>query len=185
MKIKTTLPICLAFLCSQLQGQIIEFSQRDSVLTVVNDTTFTKADHQLFNGFVRSRNENELTLKQYKNGLPFMDSCFYATQKIKAIIRYKDTKTTDRFLFDSNGNKLLEEIYLDSTKSLKQAIWWHPNGQIWKIELYFNGQKSGKWYEWFQNGNLLFEGEFNQGEKVGEWTYYNAQTKEIIRQEKY
>ena len=182
---KTTITIILTVLFVQVKGQIIDFSQRDSLLTVQHDTTFTKADQKLFNGIIKTTTEDEIELAYYKNGFPLVDSSFYPTQKLKAVFRYKNNKTTDRFLFDKNGNKFQEDIYLDSNRTSIQSIWWHPNGQVWRIEMYYNGQKSGKWYEWFQNGNLLFEGEFKQGDKFGIWTYYNAKTKEIIRQEKY
>jgi antitoxin component YwqK of YwqJK toxin-antitoxin module len=182
---KTTLTIILTLIFVQVNGQIIDFSQRDSLLAVRDDTTFTKADDKPFNGIVKTTTEDEIEFSHYKNGFLVVDSCFYLTQKLKAVIRYKDNKTTDRFLFDKNGNKFQEDINLDSNRTSKQSIWWHPNGQLWRIEMYYNGQKSGKWYEWFQNGNLLFEGEFKQGEKFGIWKYYNANTKEIIRQEKY
>ena len=181
---KTTITIILTVLFVQVKGQIIDFSQRDSLLTVRQDTTFFKADQKLFNGIIKITTENEVEFSHYKNGFQFVDSSFYSTKKLKAVIRFKDNKTTDRFLFDKNGNKFQEDIYLDSSRTSKQSMWWHPNGQLWRIEIYYNGQKSGKWYEWFQNGNLLFEGEFKQGEKFGIWTYYNAKTKEIIRQEK-
>jgi antitoxin component YwqK of YwqJK toxin-antitoxin module len=182
---RTTITIILTILFSQLRGQIVNFSQRDSLLTVRHDTTFIKADQKLFNGTLVTTTEDEVEFSHYKNGIHFVDSSFYLTQKLKAVIRYKNNIATDRFLFYKDGTKFQEDIYLDSTRTSKQSIMWHPNGNLWRIEMYYNGQKSGKWYEWFQNGNLLFEGEFKQGEKFGIWTYYNAKTKEIIRQEKF
>jgi antitoxin component YwqK of YwqJK toxin-antitoxin module len=182
---KTSISIILIFLFVQVKGQIIDFSQQDNLLTVRHDTVFYKADQKLFKGIIKTMTKDEVEFSQYKSGLKFIDSSFYLSQKLKSVIRYKDKKASDRFLFDKNGNKFQEVIYFDSSGKSNQSIWWHPNGQIWRIEIYYNGQKNGKWYEWFQNGNLLFEGEFKQGEKIGIWTYYNGNTKEIIRQEKY
>ena len=183
---KTTITIILTLIIVQVRGQqIIDSSQQDSLFTVRQDTTFTKADEKLFNGIVKTTTEDEVKFSHYENGCLFVDSSFYSTQKLKAVFRYKNKKTTDRFLFDQYGNKFQEDIYLDSNKTLKQSIWWHPNGQLWRIEMYYNGMKTGKWYEWFKNGNLLFEGEFKQGNKFGVWTYYNANTKKIIRQEQH
>ncbi len=182
---KTTITIILTIILVQLNGQTIEFSQRDSMLAVRHDTTFTQKGDKLFNGIVKTTSENEVKFSHYKDGFLHVDSSFYSTQKLKAVIRYKNNIATDRFLFDNKGNKFLEDIYLDNNNTLKQSIWWHPNGQLWKIEMYFNGQKSGKWYEWFNNGNILFEGEYKQGNKFGLWKYYNAKTNEIIRQENY
>ena len=182
---KTSITLLFIVLFIQVKGQTIDFLQRDSFLIVHNDTTFYKADRKLFNGIIKQTTENEIEFSYYKNGLKFVDSSFYSTQKLQSVIRYKDNKTTDRFLFYENGNKLQEDIYLDSSMTSKQSLWWHPNGQLWRIQMYYNGQKSGKWYEWFQNGNLLYEGEFKQGKKIGTWTYYNAKTKKIKRKENY
>lgn len=182
---KTIISIILTVLFVQVKGQVIDIAQKDSLLTVRNDTTFIKSDRKLFNGIIKTTNDDEVVFAHYHNGFSFIDSSFYLTGKLQSVIRYKNNVTTERRLFDKNGNKFQEDIYLDSNKIAKQSFWWHPNGQLWRIEMYYNGQKSGKWYEWFPNGNLLFEGGFKNGDKFGIWMYYNAKTKEIIRQEKY
>ena len=182
---KAIISITLTLLFVQASGQIINFLQFDSSLFVRNDTTFIKADKKIFNGIIKTKTKTQNEFSYYLNGLRSVDSIFTLSKKLQSVIRYRNNITTDRFLFDNNGNKFQEEIYLDTNTKTKQSFWWHPNGKLWKIEMFYNGQKSGKWYEWFQNGNLLFEGEFKEGEKFGLWRFYNAKTKKIIRQEKY
>ncbi len=79
---KTTITIILTLIFVQVKGQTIDFSQRDSLLTVRHDTTFTKADDKLFSGIVRTTTEDEVEFSYYKNGFLFVDSSFYSTQKL-------------------------------------------------------------------------------------------------------
>ena|ERR1035437_528276 len=181
MKIALTILLNLIFVL--VNGQDIGIRQKD--LINKNDTFYLKSNNKLFNGIIISAFEGEIVHAFYLNGLHFVDSSVYNSNKLQSVIRYKNNMITDRFLFDHNGGKYEEDIYLDDNRMAKESLFWHPNGQLWRIEMYFNGEKSGKWYEWFKNGKLLFEGEFKNGEKFGTWTYYNAQTGKIIRQEKY
>lgn len=183
MKLSFTFFLIICFV--QLNGQIIDYNQKESLLMIRNDSTFTRADQKPFYGVIKTISEGEIELSYYFDGFPSVDSSFYTTKKLKSVIRYQHNKVMGRFLFDQHGKKFQEDIYLDSNRTSKQSMWWHSNGQLWRIEMYYNGQKSGKWYEWFKNGNLLFEGEFRQGNKYGIWTYYNTETKQIIRQEQY
>lgn len=39
---------------------------------------------------------------------------------------------------------------------------------------YVNGNKTGAWEEYYENGQLEYAGSFENGRAVGDWTYYYA-----------
>ena len=41
------------------------------------------------------------------------------------------------------------------------------------IQSYKAGEKNGVWKEWFENGQLVYEGHYKDGEKVGVWKEWN------------
>lgn len=54
-------------------GQLIDFSQSDSLLSVRHNRTFIKADQKSFNGIIKSKAEDEIKLAYYKNGNKFQE----------------------------------------------------------------------------------------------------------------
>lgn len=158
---------------------------RDSKLIFRSSGACFRVDDKLFNGVIRTTQVNYVVNSYNKDGFKSVDSSFYLTHKLKSVLCYVNNSVADRKFYNEHGNLFQEDIFLDRKRTIKQSIWWHSNGQLWRIEMYFNGKKSGKWYECHENENLLFEGEFKYGEKVGVWIYYNVKTKEIIREEKY
>ena len=45
-----------------------------------------------------------------------------------------------------------------------------------KEGVYLDGKLHGKWVSYNEDGTKQTSGEYNQGEKIGTWTFYNAAT---------
>ncbi|MGL4598396.1 MAG: toxin-antitoxin system YwqK family antitoxin, partial [Bacteroidia bacterium] len=73
---------------------------------------------------------------------------------------------------------------------------FHCNGQVKSSVLYVGMNPVGQYQEWYENGQLSVEGQFDEvsawpndgndlfSEKQGEWKFY-SQSGELIRTEKY
>jgi antitoxin component YwqK of YwqJK toxin-antitoxin module len=83
---------------------------------------------------------------------------FYPNGKIKSITHYNDGKATGTTLeFDEKGNVITEIVYDDGFLKSKKEI----------NRLDENGKKIGYWREYYENGSLKSETNYNQGEVVG------------------
>ena len=185
MKFITTVTFIL--LLVDLKGQIIDFSKKDSILIVRQESTFTRSGNTLFSGVIRHIKNDEINLSYYKNGFVFVDSCFYLTKLLKSVIHYNDNKIADKTQFDKKGHKFQKDsVCLDSNGlSKSKRMSWFPNGKLWKLESFCNKQKDGFFLEWDQNGKFIFVGEYKKGIKCGTWMYYSGKTGQLINQIKY
>ena len=51
-------------------------------------------------------------------------------------------------------------------------VYYHENGQLWKIVTYKDGKKDGSWVSYWDNGQLWSKGTRKDGMLVGPWVYY-------------
>ena len=64
-------------------------------------------------------------------------------------------------------------------------IEWYDNGNIQEEGEYKNGKKEGKWTWWWADGNKKEEGEYKNGEDNGKWTgWYDDDNKMYEREYK-
>ena len=61
------------------------------------------------------------------------------------------------------------------------AVLYHDNGVVAQKGSYTKaGKLDGKWLSFDTNGTLTAEAFYNEGEKVGTWTFYNGDTKKVV-----
>lgn len=59
----------------------------------------------------------------------------------------------------------------------KDHVVYHADGSLWAKGKTVNDQPDGYW-EWFRkDGSKMRSGHFNVGERIGEWTTYDANGK--------
>lgn len=51
---------------------------------------------------------------------------------------------------------------------------YHEAGGVKETGQVINGERSGKWERFDEQGNLIIRAYYNNDEKVGNWTYWNA-----------
>ncbi len=86
--------------------------------------------------------------------------------------------------FDSyNGKVLFEGIYLNGKRNGKGKKYDYINGNLIFDGTYLNGEKNGKGKEYYNDGNLEYEGEFLNGFRI-EGKGYNRDGKLIFELER-
>ena len=73
----------------------------------------------------------------------------------------------------SDGSKKFIKKYRNGTLRAKQRE-WYPNGELLKVIIYELGVINGVYNEWWNNGEKKVEGQYKDGKKRGQWTYYDA-----------
>ena len=65
-------------------------------------------------------------------------------------------------------------IYSDGKRNEKM-VGYYENGQILVEGNYKDGKEDGKWVEYYKNGQILVEGNYEDGKEEGKWIeYYNS-----------
>ena len=73
----------------------------------------------------------------------------------------------------SDGSKKFIKKYRNGMLRAKQRE-WYPNGELLKVIIYELGVINGVYNEWWNNGEKKVEGQYKDGKKRGQWTYYDA-----------
>ena len=81
----------------------------------------------------------------------------------------------ETFHYDKNGNLISSMLYLDGMKHCVK-YYYYPDGSK-KIEqemkFFSDLRKVGKFFRFFQNGNIHTKGIYNDdGKRMGEWKYF-------------
>jgi antitoxin component YwqK of YwqJK toxin-antitoxin module len=71
-------------------------------------------------------------------------------------------------------------MYKDDLKAGKWKF-YDDRGSIFKEQEFENGQPTGKWVEYYQNGIKKAEGSYKGIYKHGKWTYYDAAGKIVYQ----
>ena len=62
---------------------------------------------------------------------------------------------------------------LEAIGNLVKATYLYDNGQVQQEGFYENGKLHGTWVSFDMNGNKTATAEYDKGEKVGKWMFYN------------
>lgn len=62
---------------------------------------------------------------------------------------------------------------LEAVGNLVKATYLYDNGQVQQEGFYKNGKLQGKWVSYDVNGNKTVVAEYNAGQKVGKWFFWN------------
>lgn len=103
------------------------------------------------------------------------------------IIKESDDFTTEIDIkedYDENGNLLFQGSYLNQ-KPIGVHRFFDPKGEVIKSKIYnpyhqlisegivqLNGNREGKWIDYYPEGNKRAEGYYNNGKKTGKWKFY-------------
>jgi uncharacterized protein len=120
---------------------------------------------------------------------------YYENATVKAVKSYKNGKPDGVFkAFDRNGNIINSEIYREgnktgegvlSEKGIKQGPWkeYYIDGTLRAEGEYENGLKKGEWKFYHPNGKMEQTGKYITGEKPhGRWVWYYSDGK-LLREE--
>ena len=75
--------------------------------------------------------------------------------------------------YHENGQLKIEGQYDDNSQRTGLWISYYEDGTKWSESYYVNGVQDGHSLTFFPNGQVRFVGEYKQGEKIGEWTFYD------------
>lgn len=66
-----------------------------------------------------------------------------------------------------------EKPKLEAVGSLVKVTYLHENGKIRQEGFYKDGKLQGQWVCYDANGNKVAVAEYNKGQKVGKWYFWN------------
>ncbi|MGA9637235.1 toxin-antitoxin system YwqK family antitoxin [Flavobacterium sp.] len=62
---------------------------------------------------------------------------------------------------------------LEAVENSVKATYFHENGQIMQEGFYKNGKLQGEWTSYDRNGNKTAVANYDKGQKVGKWFFWN------------
>lgn len=63
---------------------------------------------------------------------------------------------------------------LEAVGNQVKATYHYENGKVQQQGHYLNGKLQGEWISYDADGNKLAIGEYNKGQKVGKWLFWNG-----------
>jgi antitoxin component YwqK of YwqJK toxin-antitoxin module len=110
----------------------------------------------------------------YVNGLLDGEKKYYIDQRINSKVAYQEMYARGKlngpsFRYNPHGQLIYRGNFTDDERDGKQ-IWWHSNGNLYKVQPYTKGIPNGLFREWDERGNLLSEirfpiGVYRKGQK--------------------
>ncbi len=75
--------------------------------------------------------------------------------------------------YHPNGALKIEGQY--DMNSVRRGLWisYYENGLKWSESYYVNGIQDGHSLTFYPNGKIRYVGEYRQGERIGEWRFYD------------
>ncbi|MDX1350544.1 MAG: hypothetical protein R3279_09865 [Putridiphycobacter sp.] len=97
-----------------------------------------------------------------------------------------DKRTTNHSVEEVNTTGLQEQYYPNGQLKMsgklnnngqKEGIWisYFENGKKNSESNFKNGVNDGYSMVWYPNGNVRYFGDYKDGKKVGDWTFYNEE----------
>lgn len=104
-----------------------------------------------------------------KNG-PWKD--YFITGELKAEGTYKDDMKVGKWTYYFTDGKTEQTgKYDDKGKLTGKWVWYYPSGEVLREENYLNGLADGMMTEFTEDGAVIAEGEFIEGQEEGQWIY--------------
>ncbi len=135
-------------------------------------------------GIAREYDENGKIVKGvvFKEGKPiatgiiddrgrFQDNWkeFYPDGKLKAEGRYRNGKRTGKWQFYFSNGELEQTGNYNNGEYDGEWIWYYPDGQQHIVQNYVDGLEDGRFQELSENGTVIAEGDYIEGERHGNW----------------
>jgi antitoxin component YwqK of YwqJK toxin-antitoxin module len=107
-----------------------------------------------------------------ETGFGKADTTYYSKGKIRSIEKYYPDDTSKVIEYYENGEISSEATYYKDQMT-GRAIFYYLNGaKNFEQHLDSLGRSHGAFHWWYQNGNLKREGNYKEGNMVGEWKTY-------------
>ncbi|MBE0637988.1 MAG: toxin-antitoxin system YwqK family antitoxin [Bacteroidales bacterium] len=104
-----------------------------------------------------------------RNG-PWKD--FYTTGQLRAEGVYLDGQRVGKWTFyHLNGAKEQTGEFDPQGRPVGKWVWYYPSGNLLREENYIKGKADGMMSEYTEEGDILAEGDFIDGEEEGPWIY--------------
>jgi uncharacterized protein len=95
---------------------------------------------------------------------------YYENAVLKAEGVYKNNVKQGFWTYYYENSNVKQEGNYDKNGFLTEEwVWYFPNGQKRRVENYDENKENGKFQEWNQNGKLIAQGDFVEGQKQGIW----------------
>jgi len=89
------------------------------------------------------------------------------------LLEGQDTVFNYLKVFYNDGNLQLEGALKDGERTGKWTSYFQQGGK-WSETHFENGKSQGESKSYYENGNLRYEGNYSQGEKAGHWNLYDS-----------
>ncbi len=100
---------------------------------------------------------------------------FYTTGQLKAEGAYKDDEKAGKWTYYFADGKIEQTGKYDAKGKLTgKWVWYYPSGNILRQENFLNGLADGLMSEFTEDGNLIAEGEYIEGQEEGDWFYISG-----------
>jgi antitoxin component YwqK of YwqJK toxin-antitoxin module len=96
---------------------------------------------------------------------------FYRNGNLKAQGRYRDDLKVGEWKYFYPEENKLEQIgsYVKGEPD-GEWLWYFPNGELWRVENFFNGREDGISIEYNDTGAVIAKGQYIDGFREGLWT---------------
>jgi antitoxin component YwqK of YwqJK toxin-antitoxin module len=122
-------------------------------------------------------------------------SIFDPSKRMRAIIntyddtvklKYKVNKIVRPDNFDNNLNRIcaggvhyfksIDAAFYWGSRYFKSGHWcqWYSDGQIGREGDYQDGKQTGHWCSWYSDGQIESEGDYQDGKRTGHWRAWHA-----------
>lgn len=105
--------------------------------------------------------KNEVVKEKHGNGSP------------KTVFEYASDSSYTHKAFYEDGKKEMEGRALKSGKREGQWEYWFKDGKLWSTCEYKEGLKHGQSQVYYANGQLRYEGNYENDKPVGHWVFYD------------
>lgn len=95
----------------------------------------------------------------------------YSSGKIQAEGQYSDNRRSGLWKFYNEFEKGEQTGSFNNGRPDGIWKWYYDNGTILREEVYFQGVRDGEYTEYSRTGKVIAQGQYSDGEKIGEWKY--------------
>lgn len=96
---------------------------------------------------------------------------FYTDGKLSSKGEYKDDKKIKEWVWYFESGEILQKGNYNEGLPDGSWTWYFETGNILRQENYFLGARSGKMFELSPQGDTIVKGQFDEGDKMGNWFY--------------
>jgi len=124
--------------------------------------------------YLNSEDQRRLKFSEglYINDQKTGEWTFYdANGRLKGLVTFEDGEVIRQQNYYEDGQ--LELVNISDGQPSGQYKAYHENGQLMQIGEFDNGTRIGEWKFYHNNGKLQTIGKFESGKQTGEWRYYH------------